>query len=68
VFLGGSRDKKFQAFDKDTGKLLWETTLPGFASSTPCTYKSKGKQYVAISVAGNKESPAGYVMAFALPD
>jgi quinoprotein glucose dehydrogenase len=68
VFLGGSRDKKFQAFDKDTGKLLWETTLPGFASSTPCTYKSNGKQYVAISVAGNKESPAGYVMAFALPD
>jgi quinoprotein glucose dehydrogenase len=68
VFLGGSRDKKFQAFDKVTGKLLWETTLPGFASSTPCTYKSNGKQYVAISVAGNKESPAGYVMAFALPD
>src|SRR6185436_11163427 len=68
VFLGGSRDKKFQAFDKATGKLLWETTLPGFASSTPCTYKSNGKQYVAISVAGNKESPAGYVMAFALPE
>jgi len=68
VFLGGSRDKKFQAFDKATGKLLWETTLPGFASSTPCTYNCGGKQYVAISVAGNKESPAGYVMAFALPD
>ena len=68
VFLGGSRDKKFQAFDKATGKLLWETTLPGFASSTPCTYKSNGKQYVAVSVAGNRESPAGYVMAFALPD
>ncbi len=68
VFLGGSRDKKFQAFDKATGKLLWETTLPGFVSSTPCTYKSNGKQYVAISVAGNKESPAGSVMAFALPD
>jgi len=68
VFLGGSRDKKFQAFDKATGKLLWETTLPGFASSTPCTYKTNGKQYVAISVAGSRESPAGYVMAFALPD
>ena len=68
VFLGGSRDRKFQAFDKATGKLLWETTLPGFASSTPCTYKSNGKQYIAVSVAGNKESPAGYIMAFALPD
>jgi len=68
VFLGGSRDRKFQAFDKATGKLLWETTLPGFASSTPCTYSSNGKQYIAVSVAGNKESPAGYVMAFKLPD
>ena len=68
VFLGGSRDRKFQAFDKATGKLLWETTLPGLASSTPCTYRSKGKQYIAVSVAGNKESPAGSIMAFALPD
>ena len=68
VFIGGSRDRKFQAFDKATGKLLWETILPGFASSTPCTYKSNGKQYIAVSVAGNKESPAGSIMAFALPE
>jgi quinoprotein glucose dehydrogenase len=68
VFLGGTRDRIFQAFDKTTGKLLWEITLPGFASSTPCTYRSHGKQYVAVSVAGNKESPAGTIMAFALPD
>jgi len=68
VFLGGTRDRKFQAFDKATGKLLWETTLPGFASSTPCTYRSNGIQYVAVSVAGNKDSPAGSIMAFALPD
>jgi len=68
VFLGGSRDRKFQAFDKANGKLLWETMLPGLASSSACTYKSNGKQYIAVSVAGNKESPAGYIMAFALPD
>src|SRR5258706_12307321 len=68
VFLGGMRDRKFQAFDKATGKLLWETTLPGFGSSTPCTYRCNGKQYIAVSVAGNKESPAGCIMAFALPE
>ena len=68
VFLGGTRDRKFQAFDKATGKLLWETTLPGFGSSTPCTYMSNGEQYIAVSVAGNKESPAGSIMAFALPE
>jgi quinoprotein glucose dehydrogenase len=66
VFLGGARDRKFQAYDKASGKLLWEITLPGVASATPCTYKINGKQYVAVSVAGNKEHPAGTVMAFAL--
>ena len=68
VFLGGSQDHKFQAFDKATGKLLWETTLSGIASSSPSTYTSNGKQYIAVSVAGNKGSPAGSIMAFALPD
>lgn len=68
VFLGGARDHKFQAFDKASGKLLWEITLPGTASATPCTYRYKGKQYVAVSVAGNKKNPAGSVMAFALPE
>lgn len=68
VFLGGGKDKKFMGFDKDTGNLLWETTLPGVVSRTPCTYTSKGKQYVAVSVASNETHPGGYIIAFALPD
>jgi quinoprotein glucose dehydrogenase len=67
VFLGGTRDKKFMAFDKKRGKLLWEYTLPGVGSSTPCTYSVNGKQYVALSVRGDKDSPSGYIIAFALP-
>jgi len=66
VFLGGTRDKKFSAFDKDTGKLLWEITLPGATTGTPCTYMSKGKQYIAVSMAGDKENPAGYIIAFSI--
>ena len=68
VFIGSTRDKKLRAFTKDKGKLLWEASLPGVANATPCTYMSDGKQYVAISVAGDKENPGGYIMAFALPD
>ncbi len=67
VFIGGTRDKKFRAYDKDNGTLLWETTLPGVANATPCTYFTDGKQYVAISVAGDKDNPAGSIMAFVLP-
>jgi len=67
IFIGGTRDKKFRAFDKDTGELLWETTLPGVANATPCTYSANGKQYVAVSVSGHPENPAGCIMAFAFP-
>ena len=66
VFIGSTRDKKFRAFDKKTGKLLWETVLPGVANATPCTYMADGKQYVAVSVSGNSKDPAGCIMAFAL--
>lgn len=66
VFIGSTRDKKFRAFDKDTGALLWETTLPGVANATPCTYMADGKQYVAVSVSGHPENPAGCIMAWTL--
>jgi quinoprotein glucose dehydrogenase len=67
VFIGSTRDKKFRAFDKETGALLWETTLPGVANATPCTYMADGKQFIAVSVSGYPENPAGCIMAFALP-
>jgi quinoprotein glucose dehydrogenase len=67
VFLSGTKDKKLFAFDKNTGQLLWETTLPGIGSSTPCSYTIAGKQYIALSVGGDKNNPAGFVVAFALP-
>jgi quinoprotein glucose dehydrogenase len=67
IFISGSEDKKFRAFEKSTGKLLWETTLPALANATACTYQVNGKQYVALSVGGTKENPSGSIMAFALP-
>jgi quinoprotein glucose dehydrogenase len=68
VFIAGTHDKMFRAYDKDNGKLLWETKLPGVGNATPCTYWSGGHQYVAISVSGSEEHPAGYVISFALPN
>jgi len=68
VFLGSTHDKKFRAFDKDNGKLLWEIDIPGIANATPSTYWNEGKQYVVTSVAGDKENPSGYLMAFAIDD
>lgn len=67
LFIGSTRDRKFRAFDQKTGRKIWETTLPGIANANPSTYWSKGKQYVAISVGGDSENPAGYMVTFALP-
>jgi quinoprotein glucose dehydrogenase len=62
-------DRKFRAFDKLTGALLWETTLPFAGSATPSTYTVNGRQYVAIACGGGKNgAPSGStVVAFALP-
>jgi quinoprotein glucose dehydrogenase len=55
LFIGATNfDKKFRAFDKATGKLLWETTLPAAGNATPSTYTVNGKQYVVIVCGGGK--------------
>jgi quinoprotein glucose dehydrogenase len=71
LFIGASiHDRKFRAFDKLTGKLLWEGSLPYSADATPITYQVDGRQYVAIFASGGKErggSQGGVYVAFALP-
>ena len=72
VFIGATNfDRKFRAFDKRTGELLWETTLPFSGNATPATYDINGRQFVVIAAGGGKGprgSPSGGVyVAFALP-
>ncbi len=68
VFIGATEDEMFRAFDKKTGKVLWETKLPAGGHATPAVYEWKGKQYVVIACGGGKSDKSGdsYV-AFALP-
>jgi quinoprotein glucose dehydrogenase len=70
VFIGASNhDRKFHVFDKATGKLLWETTLPAAGNATPATYEINGRQFVVIAAGGGKsgEPSGGSYVAFALP-
>jgi quinoprotein glucose dehydrogenase len=69
VFIGASKDEKFRAFDKKTGKVLWETSLPAGGYASPATYEVGGRQYVVIAAGGGKmgtKSGDAY-LAFALP-
>jgi quinoprotein glucose dehydrogenase len=71
VFIGATNfDKKFRAFDKSTGELLWETTLPFAGNATPATYEVRGRQFVVIAAGGGKDpksASGGVYVAFALP-
>jgi quinoprotein glucose dehydrogenase len=70
IFIGAtSFDKKFHVFDKRTGKLLWETTLPFAGNATPAVYEVNGKEYVAIAAGGgkSKDPSGGTYIAFSLP-
>jgi quinoprotein glucose dehydrogenase len=70
VFIGATNyDKKFRAFDKSTGALLWETTLPFSANTTPAVYEVDGQEFVAIVAGGGKDpksNSGGVYVAFAL--
>ena len=71
LFIGATNyDKKFRAFDKSTGALLWETSLPFSGNATPATYQVNGRQFVVIAAGGGKDSRSrsgGVYVAFALP-
>jgi quinoprotein glucose dehydrogenase len=69
VFIAATRDGKFRALNKKTGKLLWETTLPFPAFATPAMYEINGRQMIVVACGGGKlktKSGDSYV-AFALP-
>jgi len=69
VFIAATKDEMFRAFDKRTGRLLWQKKLPAGGYATPATYEVHGRQYVVIACGGGKmgtKSGDAYV-AFALP-
>ncbi len=76
VFIGGTDDHRFRAFDSRTGKELWTRKLEYNAQSLPITYRGKdGRQYVAVVAAGGAgdKGPDGKsdnnqsLIVFALP-
>jgi quinoprotein glucose dehydrogenase len=69
LFIAATKDGMFRAFDKRSGKVLWETKLPAAAFATPATYAINGKQYIVLACGGTKlGTPKGnQYVAYALP-
>jgi quinoprotein glucose dehydrogenase len=53
-----------RALDKSTGAVIAEIALPGAVGGLPMTYMVDGKQYVALSVAGERGAE---IVALSLP-
>ena len=63
---GGGPDagKGFRAFDKASGDVVWETTLPAGSTGSPMTYVHEGTQYIVVPV--GSQAGGGEWVALAL--
>jgi quinoprotein glucose dehydrogenase len=70
LFIAATADEKIRAFDKFTGRVLWEHPLPAGGYATPSTFMIDGRQYVVIAAGGGGKNATKHgdsVVAFALP-
>ncbi len=71
VFVAGTNDARFRAFDADTGRELWADRLEASGHATPMTYRGRsGRQYVVIAAGGGgylSRTTSDVVAAYALP-
>jgi len=51
LFVATVSDRKFRAYDQDTGQLLWEKDLPAGADGVPAVYEIAGREYIALCAA-----------------
>jgi len=65
VLPPGGGGKHFRAYDKGTGRVVWEMELDGGTTAAPMTYMADGKQYIVLTL-GWEGIPSEYV-ALALP-
>ena len=70
IFISAALDRVIRAFDTQSGKLLWQASLPAGGQATPLTYMANGRQYVVIAAGGHNsmETTIGdSVIAYAVP-
>jgi quinoprotein glucose dehydrogenase len=71
IIAATNHDRKIRAFDKATGALLWQATMPSSSNATPAVYEVNGRQFIAVAAGGGKSptgGPGGVYVAFALPN
>lgn len=70
IFIAATADEKIRAFEKASGRVLWEYQLPAGGYATPSVYMVDGREFVAIAAGGsgkNATKSGDAIVAFALP-
>ena len=69
VFIGAALDRSLHAFDIETGRHLWNGSLPQSGKATPMSYQlASGEQFVVIVAGGGGAWGAGdYSSPFGSP-
>ena len=48
IFMGGTNDRYFRAFDARSGKILWQQRTNSGVTGVPTSYQVDGVQYIAV--------------------
>ena len=48
LFMGGTNDRYFRAYDASNGKILWEFRTGSRVNGVPVSFEVDGKQYIAV--------------------
>jgi quinoprotein glucose dehydrogenase len=66
VFVGATSDRRFRAFDAQTGRQLWEVTLESNVNANPMTYRTKsGRQFIVMATGSSDQNA---LLAFAVDE
>lgn len=71
IFIAATPDEKIRAFDKYSGRILWEHPLPAGGYATPSVFEVGGRQMIVIAAGGGGKLGTRHgdaVVAFALPE
>jgi quinoprotein glucose dehydrogenase len=61
IFVGTWGDGILRAFDKDTGKVLWEHQLDANPEGIPAVYEVAGRQFVVFCASGSGGGSPGNI-------
>jgi quinoprotein glucose dehydrogenase len=55
IFMGTEPDRTVRAYDKETGKVLWEKELESNPESIPAVFEVGGRQFVAFFCSSGRQ-------------